>query len=121
MKQWKSSKSKMEIEILSRRYNELLKRTEVRFKIVHPSSPSPTRLEVRKELASKLECDSNLLFIIRMVTRTGMNETVGEAEVYDSLKEAEEFVPEHIRLGHKAPEEKAKEKPKEKVKEKPKS
>jgi small subunit ribosomal protein S24e len=74
----------------------LLKRTEIIFEIEHPSAGTPRRSEVRKKLAEVVKADLELLFIEKMITKTGTMTTVGEANVYDSLDQARLVEPKHI-------------------------
>ena len=75
----------MDVKIISEKENMLLKRREVRFQVEHNQTGStPTRLEVRKAIASVLKKDVDLVFVKRLETKTGTHTAVGLANVYDS-------------------------------------
>ncbi|WP_423792032.1 30S ribosomal protein S24e [Methanocaldococcus indicus] len=73
----------MIINIISKRYNPLLKRTEVRFYIDHDGA-TPKFMEVRDKLAAMLNADKNLLVVEKIVEETGMQRARGYAKLYDS-------------------------------------
>jgi len=87
----------MKVKIISEEYNPLLKRKEVTFKIEHAETGgTPPRLEVRKELATLLKTDLELVYVKKMETKTGTMTAVGEANAYDSIEQAKLVEPEHI-------------------------
>jgi small subunit ribosomal protein S24e len=87
----------MKIKITSQEQNPLLKRKEVSFEVKHKEAGgTPSRLEVRKELASKLKKDIELVYIRRIETRTGTMMAAGEAAAYDSIEQARLIEPEYI-------------------------
>ena len=87
----------MKIKITSKEQNPLLKRREITFEVEHKETGgTPSRLEVRKELASKLKKDVELVYVKRMETRTGTMTVVGKATAYDSAEQAKLVEPEHI-------------------------
>ena len=95
----------MKIEIASQKYNSLLKRSEVNFEVKHNKpGGTPQRLEVRKMLSSNLKKDPELVYIKRMETKTGSMTSVGEANIYDSLDQANLVEQEHIILRNTPPE-----------------
>lgn len=98
----------MEIKIAKESYNPLLKRKEVSFSVKHPSTGTPPRFELRKELATKLKSTLDQTFIVKLETKTGTNEAVGEAQVYDSVDRAKAIVPAHILVRNLPPEERKK-------------
>jgi len=108
----------MKVRITSEEYNPLLKRKEVAFEIEHgETGGTPSRFEVRKELAVSLKIDPELVYVKRMKTKTGTMIAVGKANAYDSTEQAKLVEPEYIiarNMPPKKPEEQAKpEKPKE--------
>jgi ribosomal protein S24E len=87
----------MEVEILSKKENLLLKRNEVDFKVAHDQPGStPPRLEIRKAVASALKADVNVVFVKKLVTKTGTRTAVGVANVYNSIEQAKIIEPEYI-------------------------
>lgn len=89
------------------RANPLIGRREVTFEIIEPSTP--TRSEVRRELAVLLKSDLDRIFIRRMETKTGTRRTVGLAHVYDDPAKAHQVEPEHIIQRNQPPEKPAQE------------
>ena len=91
----------MKIKITSQEQNPLLKRREIAFEVEHKETGgTPSRREVRKELASKLKRDAELVYVKRMETRTGTMIAVGKAAAYDSVEQAKLVEPEHIIIRH---------------------
>jgi len=86
----------VKIEITEQRRNELLKRLEVKFRIDHEKSGTPTRIQVKQSLASTLDVDEERVYIKKIETKTGTTTAFGEANIYDSPSQAEYVEPEHI-------------------------
>jgi len=97
----------VEIKIASERYNPLLKRREVIFRVSHASATTPQRFELRKKLATLLNSNLDATLLIKVETKTGTNEAVGEAHIYDTPERAKAMAPTHW-LRNLPPEEKAK-------------
>ncbi len=95
----------MKIKIISQEQNPLLKRREITFEVEHKETRgTPSRLEVREELASKLKRDAELVYVKKMETRTGTMTAVGEATAYDSVEQAKLVEPEYIIVRNIPPE-----------------
>lgn len=77
----------MEIEILSKKENELMERTEITFKAVHPKEGTPQRDAVREKVAAVLKAAKERVIVDSMDSEFGKTETVGYAKVYKT-KEA---------------------------------
>jgi ribosomal protein S24E len=108
----------MKIKITSQEQNPLLKRKEITFEVEHKETRgTPSRLEVREELASKLKKDAELVYIKKMETRTGTMTAAGEATAYDSAEQAKLIEPEHLIVRNTPPEEPEEEKKVEKKEE----
>jgi len=91
----------VKLKITSKQRNELLKRVEVEFQISHEREGTPSRIEVRRSLASMLDVDEERVYIKKIETKTGMNLSIGKANIYDSPSQAEYVEPEHIILRNK--------------------
>ena len=103
----------MEVKILSKKQNPLLKRKEVQFKVEHgPKGKTPGRLETRKAIAAELKVNEELVFVKKMRTLTGTNTAVGVANAYETAAQAKLIEPEYIIKRNSPPE-----KPKEEAKE----
>lgn len=98
----------MKIKISSRRRNELLNRREITFEILHEKGGTPSRLEVREQIATLLGTRIDCVYVKKMETRTGSLVTVGEANVYDSDEQAKYTEPDYI-VSRNMPKEKSQE------------
>src|SRR2546430_3746781 len=104
----------MQLEVLQRRENPLLKRIEVTFKATHKAEPTPTRDALRAFLAKELKATKDIVVIDYQASTFGRYETVGAAKVYKSKEEALAVERKHILVRNKLiePEDKEKEAPK---------
>ncbi|MFQ6077153.1 MAG: hypothetical protein ACE5Z5_13655, partial [Candidatus Bathyarchaeia archaeon] len=93
------------IQKMSERYNVLLRRREIAFTIDHPSSGTPQVYEVREALASSCKVKPEVVYITKLNTQTGTNQTVGWAEVYDEMEQASRVTPKHVQLRNLPPRE----------------
>ncbi len=101
----------MKVKITSQEQNPLLKRAEINFQVEHRDvEGTPSRLQVKDALASKLKKDPELVYIKRMETKTGTMTAEGEATAYDSVEQAKLVEPEHIIARNVSPEESEEEK-----------
>ena len=99
----------MKLEIISKEQNPLMKRREVSFRVEHnQTGGTPTRAEVREQLASLLKTKPDLIYVKNMETKRGTMVAVGEANVYESDEQAKFVEPKHI-IARNAVEEKAEE------------
>jgi small subunit ribosomal protein S24e len=90
----------VKIEIVNNQRNELLKRNEVKFRILHEESGTPSRIEVRQKLAASLDANEERIYINKFETETGSMTAIGEANVYDSSEQAKLIEPKYIILGN---------------------
>lgn len=88
----------LKIRILNNKRNELLKRNEVIFIVYHNGAPTPSRVEVRKGLASALKVDVDRVYIRKVESTTGAATSIGEAHLYDSTEDAKAIEAKHIIL-----------------------
>jgi ribosomal protein S24E len=88
----------MEVKIVSKNKNSLLRRKELSFRVDQGAKgTTPTRLEVKKAIAAELKINDELVFIKRMKTMTGTNTALGVANAYETLEQAKFIEPEYIR------------------------
>jgi ribosomal protein S24E len=100
----------MKLKIVSKEQNPLMKRNEVTFRVEHAQTGgTPTRVEVRKQLATLLKTDLALVYVKQLETKTGTMVAIGEANAYDSVEQAKLVEPEHIIVRNAIPEEKPEE------------
>ncbi|MBS7644546.1 MAG: hypothetical protein QW569_02425 [Candidatus Bathyarchaeia archaeon] len=86
----------MELKVTSERYNPLLGRREIQVEITHTGQGTPPRAAAKELIASKLKLDKGTLVIRKMTTRTGMNKTVCEVEIYGDVELMGRVFPKHI-------------------------
>ena len=98
----------MELKIVKDRRNELFKRREIEFEVVHSDSGTPDRFAVRKALASKAGSKLENVYILSIMNDTGTNRGPGKAEVYENRQIAEKVLPRHLLIRNMPPEERAK-------------
>ena len=99
----------MQVKIISKKENPLLKRKEVQFKIEHgPNGKTPARLDVKRSVAAELQVNEQLVFVKRMKTMTGTTTAVGFANAYETSEQAKIIEPEYI-IKRNSPPEKQKE------------
>jgi len=91
----------MEIEIVSKKENELLDRTEVKFKAVHTKEGTPQREAVREKLAAMLKATKERVIVDSMDSEFGKTETIGYAKVYKNKDAAMKFEREHVLVRNK--------------------
>ncbi len=95
----------MKLKIVSKEQNPLMKRKEVTFSVEHAQTGgTPTRVEVRKQLAKLLKTDLDLVYVKQLETKTGTMVAIGEANAYDSVEQAKLVEPKHIIARNAIPE-----------------
>ena len=95
----------MKLKIVSKEQNPLLKRKEVTFSVEHAQTGgTPTRVEVRKQLATLLKTKLELVYVKQVETKTGTMVAIGEANAYDSIEQAKLMEPKHIIARNATPE-----------------
>jgi small subunit ribosomal protein S24e len=100
----------MEIEIVSKKENELLDRTEVKFKASHAKEGTPQREAVREKLAAMLKATKERVIVDAMESEFGKMETIGYAKIYRSKDSAMKYERKHVLVRNKLKERVAKEK-----------
>ncbi len=91
----------MEIEIVSKKENELLDRTEVKFKVAHPKEGTPQREAVREKLAGMLKASKERVIVDAMDSEFGKMETLGYAKIYKTKDAAMKYEREHVLVRNK--------------------
>lgn len=99
----------MELQILAKKDNPLLQRTEVSFKAIHKAEPTPTRDAIRQELAKHLKATKDVVVVDGARSTFGRYETAGYAKIYKSKDQALSVERYHILVRNKLAEPKAKE------------
>ena len=86
----------MESEIISEKNNVLLRRKELKMKIMHPGAKTPTRGGVKEHIASKLSAKKDRIIIDKMQSYFGRNETFAYVKIYDTPEDVKKYEAEHI-------------------------
>ena len=100
----------MELQVVAKKENPLLKRVEITFKAVHKAEATPTRDAIRSELAKQLKASKDAVIVDRSESSFGRSETTGYAKVYKSKEEALSIERSHILVRNKLKEAEVKEK-----------
>jgi small subunit ribosomal protein S24e len=77
----------MELEIVSKKENPLLDRTELEVLAHHTGQPTPTRDEVRQQVATAMKAKKDVVMVDHMESTYGKGITRGYVKVY-TTKEA---------------------------------
>ncbi len=86
----------MKINIISDLENVLLGRRDIVFYVSHPSSGTPTRIEVQSQIAAMLNIEPDCVYVASMLSKTGGDSTEGTGRVYDSSERARLVERDHI-------------------------
>ena len=86
----------IKIKILSKKKNPLLERIEIQFEYELEPKITLSRLEARNLIADALKKKEGLVFITRMKNKTGTLITVGAANIYEKIEQAELIEPNYI-------------------------
>jgi small subunit ribosomal protein S24e len=84
-------------------YNPLLKRKEVSIEVEHGGQGTPSRVDLRKAVASKFTTKPENVYVIEVETKTGTQNALCLVEVYDDAQTAQETVPKHIQTRNLPP------------------
>lgn len=109
----------MDVEVVEKRENPLLKRTEVRFRVVHPKEKTPARQSVRDKLAAVVGSPRDGVIIAYMRSHFGVSSSEGFAKCYGSAEEAKKMEPAFLLRRHGLAEAKKEAPPAEKKEAKP--
>jgi len=113
----------MDLKVKQDTYNPLFKRKEVSLEVEHDGQGTPSRLDLRKAVASKFNTKAENVYVIDVETNTGTQNAQCLVEVYDDAQMAVQTVPKHIQTRNLPPDERKKvreqEAKKEEVKPKP--
>lgn len=95
----------MELKIKQEEYNALLKRKEIFAEVDHDEAGTPSRVDLRKAIASKYGVKPDSVYVIDVRTKTGTQNAVCEVQVYDDQKSAQSTVPRYIQTRNLPPDE----------------
>jgi small subunit ribosomal protein S24e len=83
-------------EIVSDKYNPLVKRRELELVISHELKPTPMRITLRMQLAEALGVDVKLVYVRSIRTEYGVGRSHARIHVYESLDRVRAFEPQYI-------------------------
>jgi small subunit ribosomal protein S24e len=86
----------MDIEIIEKKQNPLLSRTEVRFVVHHANEKTPTRDQIREKLAGQINGKKGLIVVDSMASAFGKGQTRGYARMYDNPEVLGKTEPAHL-------------------------
>ena len=95
----------MDFKVKQDTYNPLLKRKEVSVEVDHDGQGTPSRVDLRKAIASKYNTKQETVYVVDMETKTGTQSTVCVVEVYDDAQTAQQTVPKYIQTRNLPPDE----------------
>ena len=98
----------MDFKVKQDTYNPLLKRKEVSVEIDHDGQGTPSRVDLRKAVASKYNTKQENVYVVDMETGTGTQSAICAVEVYDDAQTAQQTVPKYIQTRNLPPEERKK-------------
>jgi small subunit ribosomal protein S24e len=110
----------MDVDVVDKKFNPLLERDEVEFKVSHEGEPTPSLTDIRKILRAKLNSKADLTVVDSVYSHFGLSTSSGFAKVYKSKEMLEKIEAKHVlnknfgkedkKEGGEAPEEKSEEK-----------
>ena len=86
----------MKVEIEGKKDNLLLERLEVNFRVDHEGGATPTREEVRDQLAKALKVEKSTIIVDEIRTEFGKQISSGYAKVYRSVESAKKLERDHL-------------------------
>jgi small subunit ribosomal protein S24e len=95
----------LDLKVKQDTYNPLLKRKEVSVEVEHEGQGTPSRVDLRKAVASKFSTKPENVYVIEVETKTGTQNAVCQIEVYDDARMAQQTVPKYIQTRNLPPEE----------------
>jgi small subunit ribosomal protein S24e len=98
----------LEFKVKQDTYNPLLKRKEVRVEVDHDAAGTPSRIDLRKAIASKFNTKPENVYVIDIETKTGTQSALCAVEVYDDSQSAVRTVPKYLQIRNLPPEERKK-------------
>ncbi len=95
----------LDLKVRQDTYNPLLKRKEVSVEVEHEGQGTPSRIDLRKAVASKFSTKPENVYVIDVETKTGTQNAICQIEVYDDAQTAQQTVPKYIQTRNLPPDE----------------
>ncbi len=73
-------------------YLPLLNRTEVTYEIEHSRQPTPKKETIKKQIASELKTDEELINLSKVATKFGTSKTIVTAEIYKTKDDMQKLI-----------------------------
>ncbi len=86
----------MEARVVREFENPLLRRKELEVEVSHPGAGTPDRRSLRERLSRIFGAQPDMVFIRKILTKTGLNKSLCSVEVYRDPGYATIVVPRHI-------------------------
>ena len=89
---------KLVFKLLNIRENKVIGRKEVTAEAWHVGLPTPSRVQLREEIAKAMGVDVKQVYVVRVLTEYGRHRSVIEAHVYDDPSTGEKVEPLYVKL-----------------------
>ncbi|MBF4469125.1 MAG: 30S ribosomal protein S24e [Methanobrevibacter arboriphilus] len=86
----------MEIDILNKKENKVLDRTEVKFDCIYSGEATPKLLDVKSKLVALLDSKKDLIVVDSLQPHYGQTKASGYAKIYGSIESLENIETEHV-------------------------
>ncbi|MGL4669630.1 MAG: 30S ribosomal protein S24e [Methanobacteriaceae archaeon] len=86
----------MEINIIDKKENKILNRTEVKFECLYQGDATPKTLDVKSKLVAMLDSKKDLTVIDSIQPNYGEGKASAYAKVYGSLESLKSIETEHV-------------------------
>ena len=83
-------------EVVEDRYNPLIRRRELKLRIIHVLKSTPMRIQVRLSVAKAYGVDVSRVYVRNIRTEYGIGRSIAEVHIYDEVERALAFEPKHI-------------------------
>ncbi len=83
-------------EVVSDKYNPLIKRRELDLVIHHELKPTPMRINLRLQIAEILGVEIQKVYVRSIETEYGIGRSKARIHIYDTVERAKEFEPPYI-------------------------
>ncbi len=84
-----------ELKVDETRDNKLLKRKEIRYRVLFGNEATPTRDKIRDLIAKNLSANKELVIVDRNIQQSGKHELVGYSKIYTDKESAMLYEPDY--------------------------
>lgn len=86
----------MEIDIINKKENKALDRTEVKFNCIYDGEATPKILDVKNKLVALLDTQKDLIVVDSLQPHYGETKAAGYAKIYGSKDSLNDIETEHV-------------------------